>query len=168
MEDKGTILIIDDQSDHLENRVKLLPKKLREGVAVCDPEEVTLAQIDEADLVLVDYRLDKWEMNADETMISRKVPNGIALAATLQQHAKEFSRPTAFAIYSEHLGGTHTPIQTGTPCASSCPCVQLGMGVHEVVPGCANRIDREGPHYRQRARPVCPKLGQRWTQKEHE
>jgi hypothetical protein len=111
MDEKATILVVDDQADHVENRIKLLPKKLREGVVVCDPEEVKFSMIDEADLVLVEYRLENWETNTDETVISRKVLNGIALAAILQQHAMASSRPTAFAIYSEHLEELTAPFK---------------------------------------------------------
>jgi CheY-like chemotaxis protein len=111
MKESVAILVIDDQADQVENRVKLLPKNLRERFVVCDPEEVTFSQIEEADLVLVDYRLDKWEPNARETIISRKVPNGIALVASLQQQAMKCSRPTAFAIHSEHLGELTAPFK---------------------------------------------------------
>jgi hypothetical protein len=53
--------------------------------------------------VLVDLNLSKWEENAQCKYLSRTVPNGIALAAILQQHAVECEHPTAFALHSAHL-----------------------------------------------------------------
>ena len=49
-----TILVVDDQADPFERRVRLLPAPLRDGVVVRHPEEVTIEDVDRAKLVLVD------------------------------------------------------------------------------------------------------------------
>src|SRR5262249_10352439 len=70
---------------------------------VCDPDTVSVDLLDEADLVLVDYKLDKWVVNRNPLSLCHWAPNGIALTAVLQQHAMSCDRPTAFAIHSAHL-----------------------------------------------------------------
>jgi hypothetical protein len=111
MSEAVTILVIDDEADDLRNRVAPIEENLRAGVTVCDPDEVTRNRLDRADLVLVDYKLDKWNVNRDEMSLCQWVPNGIALAGVLQQHANKCERPTAFAIHSAHLGELTRPFK---------------------------------------------------------
>jgi hypothetical protein len=113
MNEKLSILVIDDRPAQLQDRIKLLPNQLRHGVVVCDPEGVTSSMLDEAKLVLVDYKFDNWVGIANERVLSRRIPNGLALTAILQQHAMQCPRPTAFAIYSEYLGELTAPFKPG-------------------------------------------------------
>jgi hypothetical protein len=106
-----TVLVVDDDAEAFERRVRVLPKAIREGVVVRHPEEVTLEDVERASLVLVDYRLEKWMVNSDERVLSRRIPNGISLLAILQQHSMKCTRPTAFAIHSEHLDELTTPFK---------------------------------------------------------
>jgi hypothetical protein len=103
MSGTSRILVIDDEAAEIKNRVKTMERRLRGGVTVCNPDEVTLEKLDVADLVLVDYKLDHWDASKGSAPLCRKIPNGIALMVLLQQHATECDRPTAFAIHSSHL-----------------------------------------------------------------
>jgi hypothetical protein len=104
-----SVLIIDDQPSSVLARLNLLPATSRRGVTVTSPDDVTREQIEQAALILVDYKLDEWRVNASENRLCRHVPNGIALAAILQQYARKMPRPRAFAIHSDHLNELTEP-----------------------------------------------------------
>ena len=101
--DRGTILVVDDEAAAIANRIQAMPPMIRVGITVCSPEEMTARDLDDADLVLVDYKLDHWLENLATGVLARTVPNGIALTALLQQQMVEHGRPRAFALHSQHL-----------------------------------------------------------------
>src|SRR5437763_578665 len=97
------ILVIDDEPDGIRSRIALIDQPLQAGVRVKYPNDVRSKDIEDAQLVLVDYRLDHWQENTRAAEICRQVPNGIALAAILQQQLIKLDHPIAFAIHSDHL-----------------------------------------------------------------
>lgn len=107
-----TILVVDDEADKFTQRMKLLTPGLRKGVVMRHPDEVTINDLESAKLVLVDFWLTAWAENRDEGVLSRKLPNGLALLSVLQQHLAEAKDPTAFAIHSEDLRHLSRPYGT--------------------------------------------------------
>jgi predicted transcriptional regulator len=105
----ATILVVDDQPDTVE------PLKLQAGaddflIRYC--HDVTTDDLEAADLVLVDYRLDEWPERDNLDAIAMKPLNGLALASILRGHAlARRSRPTAFALHAADL----TELSTGVP-----------------------------------------------------
>jgi len=114
----SNILFIDDQPDQL----RLFAKNLGTSVVVkiCSPEAVTVNDLANADLVLVDYQITHWPErglqfdDSDQLLtdvraigISRQPADGLALTAVLRSHLGHFHSlskgPTAFALHSAHL-----------------------------------------------------------------
>jgi hypothetical protein len=107
----ATVLIVDDQGEGTSLAALLLTKKVASKVV--HPEEVTLADVIEADLVLVDYKLDNWEWTAKaDTPVSRQPRDGLALAAVLRRHVhdREKDSPTAFAILTGMIEQLAAPL----------------------------------------------------------
>jgi hypothetical protein len=97
------VLLVDDEPATQRNRLQTVKADLTAArYEVASPEELTLEGLREAQLVLVDYRLDQWTENLPSNGPCHFVPDGIALAAVLQQHARVFDHPIAFALHSEH------------------------------------------------------------------
>ncbi len=71
------------------------------GVPV-SPSEVTDARLAKADIVLVDYELDKWPDRDNVKLLSLRPANGLALAAVLRAHLGNAvaTRPQAVALYT--------------------------------------------------------------------
>ena len=102
--DKTPILVIDDEPDGLRHQVRLEFDN-RVNWLVVHPSEVRSSQLEEADLVLVDYKLDKWP-ERDEQPTSLKPETGLALAVLLREQVdRSPSRKgaTAFALHTGHL-----------------------------------------------------------------
>lgn len=102
------ILLIDDEPDLQRGALRsvdVIDHDLAACFKVYGPDEVTEAHLRSAHLVLVDYKLDKWEDNAPEAQLCKHVPNGLALIAIFQQRlmAMKGSHAVAFAIHSGHL-----------------------------------------------------------------
>ena len=78
-------------------------------VTVVHPHEVELEQLEAADLVLVDYRLEYWPARNAQP-ISMRPATGMALAAVLREQADrsleeaKSYRLNAFALHTGHLG----------------------------------------------------------------
>src|SRR4051812_43823989 len=104
-----TVLIVDDQPD------SVAPLKLQAGVdefLIRYCHDVTADDLEDADLVLVDYRLDEWPERDNLDAIAVKPLNGLALASVLRTHALAHrSRPTAFALHAADL----TELSAGVP-----------------------------------------------------
>lgn len=76
-------------------------------------EDVEDHSLRDADLVLVDYRLDDWPERENVRSISLKPLNGLALAAVLREQAYRGGgrqSPKAFALRSAHLRELSSPL----------------------------------------------------------
>lgn len=98
---RPAILIVDDEEGQQEPMVALLGRQGAEAW-VRHPRDVEVADVVDADLVLVDFVLENW---ADRPMEASTSPvNGLALAGVLQGHANVAAgRPTAFALRTGRL-----------------------------------------------------------------
>lgn len=106
MEDfeKPSILVIDDESGELEPQVAL-ELNGRAINRVIHPQDVGKSDLNNADLVLVDYRLEDWSERDDLSIISLQPANGIALAVVLREKVDELKKDklTAFALHTGHI-----------------------------------------------------------------
>ncbi|MDE2800088.1 MAG: hypothetical protein OXI94_15605 [Gemmatimonadota bacterium] len=103
--DKPSILIIDDEPDKLRDQVALDVKDLAVN-NVFHPQDIDISDLNNADLVLVDYRLEDWSERDDLSIISLQPANGMALAVVLREQVdqNEKDKLTAFALHTAHLG----------------------------------------------------------------
>src|SRR5687768_4037995 len=96
---RASVLVLDDQQEG--GALALLLKNKGVATTVLHPEQVSIEDLDEADLVLVDFQLEHWpERAVNASPISRRPRDGLALAALLRRHVhdREKASPTAFAI----------------------------------------------------------------------
>ncbi|MDE0684349.1 MAG: hypothetical protein OXI63_15635 [Candidatus Poribacteria bacterium] len=102
--EKPSILVIDDESDELRNKFNLM---LGEHAAppVIHPQDVEESDLNNVDLVLVDYRLKDWSERNNLSTISLQPANGMALAVVLREQVDENKKDklTAFALHTDHL-----------------------------------------------------------------
>ena len=100
---KPSILLIDDEPDDLRNEVAL-DLDDRAITNVVHPHDIEMPDLEDADLVLVDYRLDSWP-ERDAQSVSLKPSTGMALAVMLREHVdrSQNDRLTAFALHTGHL-----------------------------------------------------------------
>lgn len=65
------------------------------------PSEVEMTDLDQSDLVLIDFELDYWQSrDSSDLELSLRPPDGVALKSTLRRHAanSDGDSPCAFAI----------------------------------------------------------------------
>ncbi len=101
--EKPSILVIDDEPDKLRDKVAIDVK----GRAVTDvfhPHDIEISDLESADIVLVDYRLENWP-ERDAQVVSLSPPNGIALAVALREKMDQSKKDklTAFALHTGHI-----------------------------------------------------------------
>jgi|RhiMetdeSRZDD1v2_1073273.scaffolds.fasta_scaffold835494_1 hypothetical protein len=102
------ILIVDDEADR--ERSALAQLKEATHFTVLHPQEVMREDIQKADAILVDYRIERWPERDDIGVISLQPQDGLALAAVLRAHARSVPTPTAFALRSAHLAELSDPL----------------------------------------------------------
>ncbi len=102
------ILIVDDEADR--ERSALAQWKAAAHFTVLHPQDVTHDDISEADVILVDYRIEQWPERDNIGTISLQPKDGLALAAVLRAHARFAPSPTAFALRSAHLNELSSPL----------------------------------------------------------
>ena len=106
--EKSRILIIDDEPDEVGRRIDVELDNLglvnRVTASVIHPQAVELSDLESADLVLVDYKLENWS-ERDTQLVSLKPETGMALAVLLREQVdrSENDRLTAFALHTAHL-----------------------------------------------------------------
>ena len=102
--ERPAILVVDDEPDTLRAEMALRMGDRATGNVV-HPHDVKMSHLEHADLVLVDYRLEKWEERDKQAAISLRPATGTALSALLREHVdrSERDRLTAFALHSGHL-----------------------------------------------------------------
>jgi CheY-like chemotaxis protein len=101
---KPHVLIVDDEPDQARGLKIAIDNKA--SVEIVHPEELTdKSTVTEADLILVDYRLEDWKERDNTPSVCQKPLDGLALAAVLRSYTdnKKDSSPTAMAILSGHL-----------------------------------------------------------------
>ena len=101
--EKPSILVIDDEPDKLRDKVAIDVK----GRAVTDvfhPHDIEISDLESADIVLVDYRLENWP-ERDAQVVSLSPSNGIALAVALREKVDQSKKDklTAFALHTGHI-----------------------------------------------------------------
>ena len=101
--EKPSILVIDDKPDPLNSQFAL-ELDGRATTYVIHPQEVEMSHLDDVDLVLVDYRLDRWSERDDQT-VSLSPATGMALTVVLREHIdrSQNNRLTAFALHTGRL-----------------------------------------------------------------
>ena len=103
-ENLPAVLVIDDEADLLSTGLALaLDPHAR--ARVLHPRDVAIDDLEWADLVLVDYRLEDWQERDEQVSIGLQPMRGVGLGALLREHVSkaEGAPPTAFAIHSAHL-----------------------------------------------------------------
>lgn len=98
---EARVLIIDDRPDE----ARALSQELGNAAAVFEPAEVTVNDLRDAEVVLVDFDLSDWDIPAEEPP-AQTPADGLALAAVLRSHAMpnyREGRPVAFALHSSQL-----------------------------------------------------------------
>ena len=107
-----TVLIVDDQPDKEADAIAGDIASAGDVVAdAVHPGKLSRAQIEEADLILVDYKLDDWlkERDAGEgggpskELISQKPCNGLALAAVIRSQLPPDDGVRGIALLSANL-----------------------------------------------------------------
>ena len=100
--ERPSILVIDDKEQDSETAALGLSD--RATTTVVHPQDVEISQLENADLVLVDYQLDHWS-ERDAQPVSLKPKNGMALAIVLREQVDRSGdgRLTAFALHTGHL-----------------------------------------------------------------
>ena len=97
-----TVLFIDDEQEELKPLAKSVSATGMSGCDVAYPGDVDIQLLRDADLVIVDYNLDKWIQDVDTSNPSLVPSNGIALCAVLRefyrQPALTHAPPTGFAL----------------------------------------------------------------------
>ena len=102
--EKTSILVIDDKPDEVRSQVELgLGDEVK--ALVLHPREVEKSDLENSDLVLVDYKLEEWS-ERDAQSVSLKPATGLALAVVLREQVDRSrkDRLTAFALHTAHLG----------------------------------------------------------------
>ena len=101
--EKPSILVIDDKPDPLNSQFAL-GLDGRATTYVIHPQDVEMSNLEDVDLVLVDYRLDSWS-ERDDQPVSLSPTTGMALAVVLREHIdrSQNNRLTAFALHTGRL-----------------------------------------------------------------
>jgi hypothetical protein len=104
----ANILIVDDGDDR--TMVTLLQNEGLKANAL-HPQDVEVEDVKRADLVLVDFQLDKWP-DRDAAPFSLRPRDGLALGALLRRHVHDIDRnsPTAFGIRTGHMDALASPL----------------------------------------------------------
>jgi len=93
------VLIVDDRPDDVNSLARALRHR-RIKAEVREPEEVTLDDLIDADLVLVDLDLETWNRNRSSEPVALRASDGLALATVFRRRLahKSDASPTGFAI----------------------------------------------------------------------
>lgn len=100
--EKPSILVIDDKEQ--DSQAAALGLADQATTTVVHPQDIEICQLENADLVLVDYQLDHWS-ERDAQPASLKPTTGIALATVLREQVDRSvnGQLTAFALLTGRL-----------------------------------------------------------------
>ena len=101
---KPVVLVVDDQPDDARSGL-VLRLGDRASVKVLHPAEVHDENLAEADLVLMDYKLDIWPERDNQSSASFNIQSGLALATVFREVADKMApdRLTGIALHTAHL-----------------------------------------------------------------
>jgi hypothetical protein len=94
------ILIVDDKIEDADATRLLFSRSV--ATIPKTPDEVTVGDLERADLALVDQVLDEWRF--DRPNVAEHPKDGVALSSVLRSHCAR-DRPTAFALLTGELDG---------------------------------------------------------------
>lgn len=104
MSARPAILVVDDEADEQQGQLLAQVDGLDVELKVVHPRAVSEKNLEDADLVLVDYRIEHWEERSRAENLALRPKHGVALAGILRSYAESASAtPTAFALRSAHL-----------------------------------------------------------------
>jgi hypothetical protein len=109
-------------------------------VLVRSPDEVTTGDLRKANVILVDYQLNRWPGREDTETISLRPGNGVALAAVLRSQMEEHldDQRRAFAIHSGKLAD----LSGGLPASQREHAIARALNLEWVF---SKRTNTEGP-----------------------
>lgn len=93
------VLIIDDKPVEAELLKSALSNKA--GVNVMHPSQVSLDDVGETDLILVDYTLEEWPSRDRADELAQQPADGLAVISILESHTS--SSATGYALFSANL-----------------------------------------------------------------
>lgn len=97
-----TVVFIDDEQEELAPLAMSVRAVGMLGCNVAYPNDVDNELLRNADLVIVDYNLDKWIQDIDKSNLPLVPSNGIALCAVLREYYRQpaltHAPPTGFAL----------------------------------------------------------------------
>lgn len=95
-----TVVFIDDEQETLRPLADRVKATGINGCTVDSPTDIDEDTLALADLVVVDYTLNKWINEVDVDDLSLRPLNGVALASVLREHSRKLkeSAPTGFAL----------------------------------------------------------------------
>lgn len=93
------ILVVDDEEDR--SLEVALGKRVQVKTMV--PQVVEEEDLDWADLLLIDFKLDHWSERNEQSSLSLSPPDGVALAAIYRRHLAKTEKPTTIALHTGNL-----------------------------------------------------------------
>jgi len=113
VESESAVLFVDDDNSVSSGKLAKLFEPFKIKTAIRHPEEVLQADLDRADLVVVDYFLSSWGERDAVDSVARSPRDGLAVCANLRSmllptlqdrtQAHNPARQVAFALWSSHL-----------------------------------------------------------------
>ncbi len=136
------ILLIDDDAD--ESLLLPLESAKRATVRTLHPNEVEPSDLREADLVLVDYGLDRWPERDNLPQLCLRPVDGLALSALLRRHARRYDEasPTAFAIYTGQIETIASPLPPENRLHALAALTNLEWVFSKGTPGDTQTLDQ--------------------------
>ena len=94
------ICLVDDELEEVSPLRALVEETGTVTCTAVEPGDVTKSLLEEADLLVVDFRLGRWDARDAQSQIGLQPPNGIALINVLREQVRtEQDRPpTAFSL----------------------------------------------------------------------
>ena len=83
---KPSILIVDDEPELVQSEFALLADDVDvDLIGILHPEDLESDQLQEANLILVDYRLKHWSERDFHSSVAMRPETGLSLAAILRE-----------------------------------------------------------------------------------
>ena len=101
-----SILIVDDAPESVQQQFSLLAEDAEAVLAdVLHPADLEADQLQDANLILVDYRLDNWPERDSHASLAMKPETGLSLAMVLRDHLDRSAEAgsTAIALHTALL-----------------------------------------------------------------
>jgi CheY-like chemotaxis protein len=106
---KPTILFVDDVIEEIDATAELCKDKAE--ILIRSFDDVEAADLDSADLILVDFNLKDWDKREHITQLTLRPGDGLAVAETLRSYyrANKSAKPVAIAVLSADLSSLTSP-----------------------------------------------------------